>query len=102
MISKNNGKIIKIERWGKKRLAYQVKKSKQGIYILIQHESEPKTITELRNGYKLTENILRYQVIRLDGGEKDKSKEVVEKGIEEKIEKSDSDQKDHRIEEKEM
>ncbi len=101
MISKDNGKITNIERWGKKRLAYHVKKNKQGTYILIQHESEPKTLLELRNAYQLIEDILRYQVIRLDRSEKDKSEEVVvEKGIEEKIEVSGSDQKDIEGEEK--
>ncbi|MFV1951442.1 MAG: 30S ribosomal protein S6 [Nitrospinota bacterium] len=95
MISKDNGKIINIERWGKKRLAYHVKKNRQGTYILIQHESEPKTLLELRNAYQLIEDILRYQVIRLDRSEKDKSEEVVEeKGIEKEIEVSGSDQKD--------
>lgn len=77
IISNNNGKVIKIERWGKKRLSYDIKRNKQGFYILIQHESESERLSELRNIYQLIEDILRYQVIRLDGGEKIKQNTII-------------------------
>ena len=65
LISSNDGEIIDIEDWGRKRLAYMIKKSKIGYYIIIQLNAYPQTISTLEKFYKLDENILRYLNIRL-------------------------------------
>ena len=65
LISSNDGEIIDIEDWGRKRLAYMIKKSKIGYYIIFQLNVYPQTISTLEKFYKLDENILRYLNIRL-------------------------------------
>ena len=65
LISSNEGEIIDIEDWGRKRLAYMIKKSKIGYYIIFQFNAYPQTISTLEKFYKLDENILRYLNIRL-------------------------------------
>jgi len=52
-LSKNNGSIVKVEKWGKKRLAYRVKKSRL-------------KVSALEADYKLYDLILKFLVIRLD------------------------------------
>ena len=59
-----NGNVISIENIGKKRLAYEVKKNKEGIYIEINFTSEASFIAELERQYKIDENVIKFIVIR--------------------------------------
>ena len=65
LISSNDGEITDIEDWGRKRLAYMIKKSKIGYYIIFQFNAYPQIISTLEKFYKLDENILRYLNIKL-------------------------------------
>ncbi|MCW8994637.1 MAG: 30S ribosomal protein S6 [Psychromonas sp.] len=65
LISSNDGEIIDIEDWGRKRLAYQVKKSKIGYYVIFRFNSLPDLVPKLERNYQLDENILRYLTITL-------------------------------------
>jgi len=65
LISSNDGEITDIEDWGRKRLAYMIKKSKIGYYIIFQFNAFPQIISTLEKFYKLDENILRYLNIKL-------------------------------------
>jgi small subunit ribosomal protein S6 len=49
LIEKNNGVVIKVDEWGKKTLAYQIKKFDKGYYVLLQYCGEPGLLTELRD-----------------------------------------------------
>ncbi|MBI4379258.1 MAG: 30S ribosomal protein S6 [Nitrospinae bacterium] len=62
-IEKNGGKIIVIEKWGKKKLAYLIKKNRFGIYVLIHFESAPGLVSLLQRNYKLNEDIIRYMTV---------------------------------------
>ena len=61
----NGGEILEIEDWGRKRLAYQVKKSKIGYYAIFRFNSQPDLIPKLERYYQLDETILRYLTITL-------------------------------------
>lgn len=63
-IINKNGNVISIENIGKKRLAYEVKKNKEGIYIEINFTSEASFIAELERQYKIDENVIKFRVIR--------------------------------------
>lgn len=63
-IINKNGNVISIENIGKKRLAYEVKKNKEGIYIEINFTSEASFIAELEKQYKIDENVIKFIVIR--------------------------------------
>jgi len=65
-ISNNGGQIKKIDRWGKKRLAYEIKKRQYGYYVIIRYGAPPKLNRLLEKEYQLDENILRYLTIVLD------------------------------------
>ena len=64
-ISTNGGEILEVEDWGRKRLAYQVKKSKIGYYAIFRFNSPPDLIPKLERYYQLDETILRYLTITL-------------------------------------
>ncbi len=65
IILNSDGKIIDIEDWGRKRLAYIVKKSKIGYYVIFRFNALSDVNLKLERFYKLDENILRYLTIKL-------------------------------------
>jgi small subunit ribosomal protein S6 len=64
-ITNNGGDLLEIEDWGRKRLAYQVKKSKIGYYAIFRFTSPPDIVPKLERNYQLDENILRYLTVAL-------------------------------------
>jgi len=65
-ISRNEGTILNIDEWGKKRLAYPIENHKYGIYVLIQFESQNHgLVRELENWLKLSTDIIASLVARL-------------------------------------
>jgi len=65
-ITSHGGEIIEIDKWGRKRLAYPIKKSKSGYYVVIRFESTTDLVATLERNYRLDENIIRYLTIALD------------------------------------
>ena len=65
LIENNNGVVIKVDEWGKKTLAYDVKKFNKGYYVLLQYCGEPDVLTELKRAFQLDEMILKYQTVKL-------------------------------------
>jgi len=59
-----NGKVESVEELGKRRLAYEIKKSKEGYYVIFNFESKPSAISELERNYKITDEIIKFIVIR--------------------------------------
>ncbi len=66
IISNNGGKVVEIDRWGKKRLAYEIKKRQYGYYVDIYFEAPANLINILEVEYRLEENVLRYLTIHLN------------------------------------
>ena len=60
------GSILKLDNWGKKRLAYRVKKNKFGYYLNIYHTCEQGNVPALEKEYQLYDLIIKYLVIRLE------------------------------------
>lgn len=89
-IEKLDGKILKVERWGMRKLAYPIKKFTEGDYALIYFSGEEGDFSnELNTYFRVTPDILRYMTIRDYHFEKKMKKGIsIEKllGIEEKVE----------------
>ena len=64
-IKGNGGTILKTEKWGKKRLAYRVKKNRFGIYLNLYHTLEPSGVIDLEKKYKLYDLIIKFMVVSL-------------------------------------
>ena len=65
LIEKNSGVMIKVDEWGKKNLAYEVKKFDKGCYVLLQYFGESHIVAELKREFKLDERVIKYQTIKL-------------------------------------
>ncbi len=59
-----NGKVESVENMGTKKLAYEIKKHKEGTYMLFNFEAKPDSITELERVYRITDEILKFIVVR--------------------------------------
>ncbi|MCX7959205.1 MAG: 30S ribosomal protein S6 [Deltaproteobacteria bacterium] len=65
IVQENGGKVIKLTRWGRRDLAYKIKKYNHGFYVHLNYFGEGKTVDELQRNLRLNENILRYITVRL-------------------------------------
>ena len=65
-IINNEGKVESVEELGKKKLAYEIKKNSEGIYVLINFEAEPTLIKELERVYRITDEVIKFIVVRKD------------------------------------
>ena len=65
-IKKGEGEVLKIDNWGKKKLAYEVKKQKKGNYILLNFRMKAGAIRELERSLKLTDPVIKFMIIKLD------------------------------------
>ena len=66
IITDNNGKIIKIEDLGKKKLAYEIKKNKEGYYMRFEFEVNPKLISELERIYRIKDEIMKFITVKIE------------------------------------
>jgi len=65
LITARGGLPGKVERWGKRRFAYEVHHRAEGYYVLIEATAEPAVMTELDRVLTLTDEVIRHKVIRL-------------------------------------
>ena len=70
LITTGGGKILKVEKWGKRQLAYMIQKKREGVYVLMYFEAPTSLITELNRRYKLmTDTILRSLILQLNAAQ---------------------------------
>ncbi len=60
------GQVNKIDRWGRRKLAYEIDKQREGYYVLYEASMESRGLSELERNLNLSPNLLRYLVIRKD------------------------------------
>lgn len=65
-IKKHEGRIEKFEKWSKKKLAYAIKKFREGFFLCLTFDALPESIVPLRELFKLNNNILRAQILRIE------------------------------------
>ena len=65
LVEKNEGVVTKVDEWGKKSLAYTVKKHDKGYYVLLRYCGEPGITDQLKRDLKLDDRVLKYQTIKL-------------------------------------
>jgi len=66
LIEKSDGKVLNIDKWGKRRLAYEIQKKQYGFYVIIEFEDKGASPALLENEYNYNDKILRYLTYRFD------------------------------------
>ena len=65
-ITTHGGEFIELDKWGRKRLAYPIKKAKSGYYVVFRFSATTDLVATLERNYRLDENVIRYLTIQLD------------------------------------
>jgi small subunit ribosomal protein S6 len=60
------GKVIKVDNWGKRRLAYEVGKERKGIYLYWQYLAQPGVVEEAERNLRMLDNVIRYLTTKVD------------------------------------
>lgn len=66
LIAKSGGEMLKIDVWGRRKLADEIKKHKKGFYILFVFRADPSLIKKVEDYYKVFDPVIKYMMIRLE------------------------------------
>ena len=87
-LEKEGGKIQKVEKWGKKRLAYLVHRHREGSYVLITAEGPTPMVKEVERRIRVTDGIIKFITVRVDEELKKAERRKAKRNAEEEKRKS--------------
>ena len=70
IIAEQGGELIKTDKWGRRKLAYEVQKFSEGYYTLFEMDADNKLVAELGRRFRNHESVIKYLSVRMDGLEK--------------------------------
>ena len=97
-IEKENGTVEKVEKWGKKRLAYTIGKNREGSYVLMIANAPGSSISEVERRMRVTDGILRFLAIRIDAEMKKADRKKTIRGKKESTRRASVREKDRAFE----
>jgi len=65
-VTATGGQVTQVDLWGRRRLAYPIRKQHEGQYILMQTQMSANATREIERNLRLTEQVIRFQIIRTD------------------------------------
>ena len=65
LVRSRSGNPVRVDRWGRRRLAYEVDKHRDGYYVLLEARSEPAVMDELDRVLRVADRVLRHKVVRV-------------------------------------
>ena len=65
-ITSRGGQIDDVNNWGRRRLAYPIKRHLEGTYVVTQMKLDPTQVVDLENNLRISEDVIRHLVIRTD------------------------------------
>src|SRR5687768_17526255 len=66
IIEQMGGKVMKVDNWGKRRLAYEVGKERKGIYLYWLYLANPGVVEEIERNLRMIDGVLRYLTVKVD------------------------------------
>jgi len=66
VVEGKNGKVMKVDNWGKKSLAYKIKKYRDGYYVIFTLEADGPIIAELERRFRVADHVVRFLSVRID------------------------------------
>ena len=64
LIANNGGEVTKVDKWGKRKLAYEIKKNRDGFYVLMHFNGVPETAAELDRVFRISDDVLKHMTLR--------------------------------------
>lgn len=78
LVINRGGTIDKVQRWGKRKLSYPIKRHLEGHYVLTQFTLDPNLASEVESELRVSEDILKYLIVRIDKPDIDSRKDISE------------------------
>jgi small subunit ribosomal protein S6 len=91
IITERKGVIAKVEKWGKRRLAYEIDKQKDGFYFLIDFAGDGPIVAEIERNFKIDDRILKFMTVKKEGA-------VTREGMDEEVAAAEAKRTQIRIE----
>ncbi|MCD8103968.1 MAG: 30S ribosomal protein S6 [Lachnospiraceae bacterium] len=66
IITRFGGTVTEVEEWGKRKLAYEIKKMREGFYYFVRFDAEPTCPAEVEKRVRIMEDVIRYLCVRQD------------------------------------
>jgi small subunit ribosomal protein S6 len=66
LVTNNGGEVTKLDRWGKRRLAYEINENVEGYYVVMEFSAESKVAQEMERQFKISDDVFRHLVVRED------------------------------------
>lgn len=66
VITERGGTVDKVDKWGKRRLAYRVEKQREGYYVLFQFSSDPEAVKEFERRLRVSDAVIKFLTVRID------------------------------------
>jgi len=65
-VATSGGTVDKVDKWGKRRLAYRVAKHREGHYVLMQFTAGPETVSEFERRLRVQDSVIKFLTVRID------------------------------------
>lgn len=62
-LAEHGGSVEKVDRWGKRRLSYEIQRQTEGVYLVVECQADPATIKELDRVLSLADEVIRFKVV---------------------------------------
>src|SRR5262245_25025033 len=63
VVTRESGRLTKVESWGRRRLAYDIGKQRRGVYIYLKYLGGGKVVAEIERNLRLTDGVIKYQTV---------------------------------------
>jgi small subunit ribosomal protein S6 len=63
LVSPSGGEVSQVDKWGRRRLAYEIARNNEGYYVIVRFKAEPETILELERVLSLADDVIRFKVV---------------------------------------
>jgi small subunit ribosomal protein S6 len=63
VIGKQDGEVTKVERWSKRRLAFEIQRLTEGLYLIVEFTADPSAIAEVERVLTLADEVIRFKVV---------------------------------------
>ena len=94
-IADNGGRIVKVDEWGRRKLAYPIKKQEFAVYVFYTVEMPAGNITKLEQNLNITDEIIRFMVVRPDLKAMAKAEALKAEKAKKAAERGDNDEDDN-------
>jgi small subunit ribosomal protein S6 len=66
VVTNSGGSVDKVDKWGKRKLAYRVDKYREGAYVLFQFSAAPETVKEFERRLRVSDLVIKFLTVRID------------------------------------